>query len=81
MIMRYETVADIYSANEEARKNLKAVVEGISDAEADTLPEGDTWTIQQVVEHLSMVDIGISRICAQIARTSKNSRKIVGWNR
>ena len=69
--MRYETIADIYSANEKARENLKATISGISDDEAAALPDGDTWTIQQIVEHLSMVDIGISRICAKLVEEAK----------
>lgn len=71
IIMRYETIADIYSANEKARENLKATISGISDDEAAALPDGDTWTIQQIVEHLSMVDIGISRICAKLVEEAK----------
>lgn len=71
IIMRYETIADIYSANKKARENLETAISDISDDEAAALPDGDTWTIQQIVEHLSMVDIGISRICAKLVEEAK----------
>lgn len=76
MIMRYETIADIYSANEKARGNLKATVSGISDEEAAALPDGDKWTIGQIIEHLSMVDLGISRICARLLEDAKAAGKL-----
>lgn len=74
--MRYETVADIYSANEKARDTLKTVVSRISAEEAAKLPEGEKWTIRQIVEHLSMVDLGISRICATLVEKAKTVGKL-----
>jgi len=74
--MRYETIADIYSANKKARENLKAVVSDISDEEATTLPDGEIWMIAQIVEHLSMVDLGISRICAKLLEKAKAGGKL-----
>ncbi|MBK8465615.1 MAG: DinB family protein [Chloracidobacterium sp.] len=73
--MKYETIADIYSANEKAREYLTATVSSISDEEAVALPEGEKWTIQKIVEHLSMVDFGISRICAKLIGEAKSTGK------
>lgn len=73
--MKFETIADIYSANETARESLMAVINGISGEEAAVLPEGETWTIQKIVEHLSMVDFGISRICAKLLDEAKTAGK------
>ena len=75
VIMRYETIADIYSANEKARESLKIAVSDISDEEAVALPEGDTWTIQMIVEHLAMVDFGITRICSKLIDEAKAAGK------
>lgn len=69
--MRYETIADIYSANEKVRGALAATVSGISSDEATKLPDGEKWTIQKIVEHLSLVDFGISRICAKLLEEAK----------
>lgn len=69
--MRYETIADIYTANQKVRAALAATVSDISPDEATALPDGEKWTIQHIVEHLSMVDAGISRICSKLLEESK----------
>ncbi len=73
--MRYETIADIYSAKEQARDRLTSTVASISDQEAVALPDDEKWTIQQIVEHISMVDTGISRICANLLEGAKQAGK------
>lgn len=69
--MKYDTIADIYSANAKAREQLNSLVTPISDEEAAALPDNEKWTIQNVVEHLSMVDLGIARICAKLLEEAK----------
>jgi hypothetical protein len=64
--MNYETIADIYSANEKIREALHATLDGISNDEAATLPDGEKWSIQHIVEHLSLVETGISLICTRL---------------
>ena|SRR5436190_2670786 len=73
--MRYETFADIYSAGLKVRAALAETLSGISPAEATLLPDGEKWTIGQIVEHLSMVDSGISRICAKLLGEAKGIGK------
>ncbi|MEO7659943.1 MAG: hypothetical protein ABIV48_10045, partial [Pyrinomonadaceae bacterium] len=69
--MRYETIADIYSANQKMREGLFETLREISPERASILPEGEKWSIQQVVEHVSMVDSGVSRICAKLLAAAK----------
>ncbi len=76
--MRYETIADIYSAKEQARDSLTSTVTNISEQEAVTLPDDEKWTIQQIVEHISIVDTGISRICANLLEGAKAAGKPSG---
>ena len=64
--MKIETIADIYSANEVARQRLLAVLAGVSAEQASVRPEGEEWSVEQIVEHLSMVEGGVSRICAKL---------------
>ena len=73
--MTYETIADIYSANEKIRENLNATLAGVLDHEAATLPDGEKWSIGQVVEHLSMVETGISMICSRMLDAAKTDGK------
>lgn len=75
MIMKYESIADIFSANEKARSEMEEVVRGISSEEATASLDGEKWTIQQIVEHLSMVDAGISRICGKLLEDAKAAGK------
>jgi len=69
--MRYERIADIYSANQKISDELATTLDGISPDEAAALPDGEKWTIQQIVEHLSMVDYGILRICSKLLEEAK----------
>lgn len=69
--MTYETIADIYSAREKVRVVLTDTVSSISLDEAIALPDGEKWSIQHLVEHLAMVDNGISRICAKLVEEAK----------
>ncbi|MGB7201543.1 MAG: DinB family protein [Pyrinomonadaceae bacterium] len=73
--MNYESIADIYSANAKARENLYATLGGISESEATTLPDGEKWSIGHVVEHLSMVETGISMICSRMIEAAKADGK------
>ncbi|MFN0279500.1 MAG: DinB family protein [Pyrinomonadaceae bacterium] len=73
--MKYETVADIYSANEKARAELIAALNSVSTQEAAALPDGEKWTIEQIAEHLSMVDFGISRICSKLLENARKEGK------
>ena len=69
--MRYESIADIYSANEKIREIFLDAVGSITPEEAAALPEGEKWSIQQIVEHVSMVDTGALRICAKLVEGAK----------
>ena len=69
--MKYESIADIYSAHELAIERLNATVANIAQREANALPDGEKWSIQQIVEHVAMVEQGVSRICAKLLETAK----------
>ena len=69
--MRYESIADIYSANQKFRENFTATVSGISPEDAAASPEGEKWNIQQIVEHVSIVGSGIAKICAKLLTDAK----------
>lgn len=69
--MSYETIADVYSANDLIRERLKTTVADLSDAEATAVPADETWSAQMIVEHLWMVEFGVSRICAKLLEAAK----------
>ena len=73
--MNYENIGDIYSANQKFRERLTSTLATITPEVAAALPEGEKWPIQHIVEHLSMVDFGISRICMRLLEASKADGK------
>ena len=78
--MRYESIADIYSANEKIRQGFLATVANVTDAEASALPDGEKWTIRQLVEHVAIVEQNITRLCARLVGAAKTSGKLADGN-
>jgi hypothetical protein len=74
--MRYDTIADIYSANKEIRRRFIATMAAISEEEATIVPDGEKWSIRQIAEHLAMVDQGVARICQKLLSESKITGKM-----
>lgn len=73
--MKYESIADIYSANAIVRESLHATLASVSDQEAATVPAGEKWSIQHVVEHISLVETGVSMICSRMIDAAKADGK------
>ena len=73
--MRYESIADIYSANEKFRGEFINTVTAISPDEATALPDGEKWSIQQIVEHVSIVNAGVADLCARMLEKAKADGK------
>lgn len=71
--MRYESIADIYSANHKIRDKFVATVSQISPDEATVLPDGEKWNLQQLIEHVSIVGSNISRLCAKLLEGAKQN--------
>lgn len=71
--MNYQNISEIYEANDKIRAKLKEIVSGLTDGQANFLPEGATWTIAGIVEHLSMVDNGMTRISAKLLREAQGA--------
>ncbi len=73
--MRYETITDIYSANEKIHTELNQTLAGMSETEATSLPSNEKWTIQQLVEHIAIVEFNITRICEKLLESAKTDGK------
>lgn len=71
--MRYESITDIYSANQKIRNKFVATVSEISPDEATVLPDGEKWNLQQLIEHVSIVGSNISRLCAKLLEGAKQN--------
>ncbi|MEJ7622437.1 MAG: DinB family protein [Pyrinomonadaceae bacterium] len=64
--MKYESIGDIFSANQKFRDGLVGTLGAITPGEASLLAPAEGWTIQQIAEHVSIVDTGIARICTKL---------------
>src|SRR4051794_26971580 len=73
--MRYESIADIYSANAKIRAGLEMVLGGVSPEEAAQRPDAADWSIQQIVEHLALVGGGTARICTKLVDGARADNK------
>lgn len=71
--MKFDSIAEIYDANAAIREQLKATLAGITETEAAALPEGEKWTIAQIVEHMSIVEDGMGRICSKLLSRAMTS--------
>lgn len=69
--MNYETIADIYAANDKIRDRLLAVIDSLDEAEAGMMPEGEKWSAAMIVEHVSLVGGSMVRICTKLLEGSK----------
>lgn len=78
--MRYESIADIYSANEKIREGFLATIANVNDAEASALPDGEKWTVRQLVEHVAIVEQNITRLCARLVGAAKTGGKLADGN-
>lgn len=64
--MNYKTIEEIYANNNAIREKLKGLLAGVNENKVNTLPDGEKWTVSQIVEHVSMVDENMIRICAKL---------------
>ena len=70
--MNYQTISDMYAAEaKRSAKKLKAIIAGLTDEELHALPEGEKWSVTQIVEHISMVDEGAGKLCSRLLRKAQ----------
>lgn len=71
--MKYETIEDIYAGNAKVRGRLKALIESIQPEKTSVLPDGEKWTIAQILEHVAMVDESTVKICAKLLKKAQDA--------
>ena len=73
--MSNRTIADVYAANDKVREQLKQMVENLPDEKANVTPEGEKWSIAHLVEHISIVEEGMSKISAKLLTQAQAAGK------
>jgi DinB superfamily len=74
--MNHKTIDEIYEANASAREKLKAVVTGLTPEQANFRRADNTWTVAELVEHIAIVEGGVTRIAQKLL--SQSGTKKVG---
>lgn len=70
-----ETIGDAFENNARIREQLRGILAGLSEEQLTARPEGEKWSIQEIVEHIAMVDEGTSRICTKLVGEAKTANK------
>lgn len=71
--MKYNSIADIFTAHIPVRERFLAVTGGISEAEANALPENGGWTAGQIIEHVAIVEEAMLRICGKLIGAAREA--------
>lgn len=73
--MEYKTVDDVYAANVAIREKFKQSFASLSDEQLNAVPEGEGWSVAQIVEHVAIVNGGALRICAKLLGKGESAGK------
>jgi uncharacterized damage-inducible protein DinB len=73
--MKYQTIEEVYAANDKIRVKFLETIESISDEQANALPEGEKWTLAQLVEHVAIVEDGMTKISYKLLNEAKAGGK------
>lgn len=71
--MKFESIDEIYSTNARFAAELESLVGELTQESAEHRPEGEKWSVAEIVEHLAMVEDGMSRICAKLIGKAEKS--------
>lgn len=69
--MNLQTTDEVYSTNDRVREKLKNTLGHLTQDQTSALPPDEKWTIAEIVEHLSMVEDGMVRICTKLLRKAE----------
>ncbi len=73
--MEFETIADVYAANDKIRENFMHVVSELSEEQENLPSENGKWTLAAVVEHVAKVENGMLQICRKLLSKSETENK------
>ncbi|MGI8638933.1 MAG: DinB family protein [Pyrinomonadaceae bacterium] len=73
--MNNQTIADIYATNDKVREQFKQMIGNLPDEKANFLPDGDKWSIAHLVEHIAIVEEGMTKISAKLLTQAQTEGK------
>ena len=69
--MSHESIDAIYAENRKIREQFIRTINSISDQELHTVPEDEKWPITHIIEHIAVVEEGMSKICNKLLREAE----------
>jgi len=73
--MNNQTISDIYATNDKIREQTKQLVANLSDEQKALLPDGEKWTIAHIIEHIAIVQDGMTKISAKLLTQAQAAGK------
>lgn len=73
--MNNQTIADIYTANDNIHARLKETIAKLNEEQLAFLPDGEKWTIAHIIEHIAIVKDGMSKISAKLLIQAQSAGK------
>src|SRR5438105_65082 len=71
--MNFLSIDEIFSENDRIHSELEALLRNVGDAHVSKMVDGEKWTVQQVVEHIAIVDEGASKICHKLLSRARDA--------
>ena len=74
--MESRTVDEVFTRNFAAGDRLRSLIDSVEPSKLDILPEGEKWTISNIVEHVALVEEGMIRICAKLLGKAESASEL-----
>lgn len=71
--MIYQSIADIYAANDTVRRQLTERVENLSEAQQTFRPAEGAWSIAEIVDHLSIIERNMVQLIGRLLKQSEGA--------
>lgn len=69
----YQSIADIYAANETVRRQLTERVETLTTAQQTLRPTEDSWSVAEIMEHLSIIEQNMVRLIGMLLNKAESA--------
>ena len=71
--MIYQSISDIYAANETIRRQITRRVETLSEAQQTFRPSAGVWSVAEIVEHLSIIEQSMVRLIGMLLNKDESA--------
>jgi uncharacterized damage-inducible protein DinB len=69
----YQSISDIYAANETVRRQITARVEALSEAQQTSHPTEGCWSVAEIIEHLWITEQNMVRLIGMLLNKAESA--------